>query len=84
MKDCNSGFRCFNRKALEKIDPESLESQGPSIIHEVLHRAHRKGLHIREVAITFTERKQGLSKLSLWRLFKGYFWILRLRFGESP
>jgi len=82
VRDCNSGFRCFRKEALEKIDARSLESQGPSIIHEVLDRAGRKGLRMAEIPITFTERKRGRSKLNLWRLFKGYLWILKLRWNN--
>src|SRR6185295_16463020 len=49
--DTNSGFRCFNRKALKAVDPASLSSAGPSVLHETLFRAVRAGLRIREVPI---------------------------------
>lgn len=78
--DCNSGFRCFNRRALEAVNVATLRSRGPSIVHEVLYRASRAGLRIREVPILFVERGRGQSKLSLWRLLQGYVWILKLRF----
>lgn len=79
VSDTNSGFRCYTRKALERINPESLRSSGPSIVHEVLFRAAKAGLKIREVPIEFIDRKKGKSKLSLLRLAAGYFWILRLK-----
>ncbi|MBI4422715.1 MAG: polyprenol monophosphomannose synthase [Elusimicrobia bacterium] len=77
--DTNSGFRAYSRKALEAVEPETLRSVGPSIVHEVLFRAARAGLSIREVPIQFIDRKAGLSKLTLARLAAGYLWILRLR-----
>jgi len=80
VRDSNSGFRCYSRQALRAIDPAALRSRGPSIIHEVLYRASKAGLRIREVPISFVDRKQGRSKLNLARLAAGYFWILRLRF----
>src|SRR5262249_32018503 len=43
VADTNSGFRCFSRAALEKIDPPSLKSKGPSIVHETLFRAISAG-----------------------------------------
>lgn len=77
--DCNSGFRAYTRRALEAIEPASLRSTGPSIVHEVLFRAARAGLRIKEVPIEFIDRKKGASKLTLARLAAGYLWILRLR-----
>lgn len=81
VRDTNSGFRAYTRKALEAVDPKTLRSRGPSIVHEVLYRAARAGLRLREVPIEFIDRKRGRSKLDLKRLAAGYFWILRLRLG---
>ncbi|MBI5209981.1 MAG: polyprenol monophosphomannose synthase [Elusimicrobia bacterium] len=79
VQDCNSGFRCFSRRALEVIRPETLKSAGPSIVHEVLFRAADAGLRIKEVPIEFVDRKKGDSKLDLWRLAAGYWWVLKIR-----
>jgi dolichol-phosphate mannosyltransferase len=81
VRDTNSGFRAFTRKALDVIEPSSLRSRGPSILHEVLFRAARRGLSVVEVPIEFVDRKKGHSKLNLRRLAAGYFWILRLWLG---
>ncbi len=81
VRDVNSGFRCFSRGAMKAVDPGSLRSVGPSIVHEALYRAARAGMRIAEVPIEFLDRKEGVSKLTLWRLGAGYFWILRLRLG---
>lgn len=80
VQDTNSGFRCFSRRALEVLEPETLRSLGPSIVHEVLFRAARRGLKISEIPVDFVDRKQGYSKLSFARLLSGYFWILKMRF----
>ncbi len=79
VRDTNSGFRCLSRKALQAVDPASLRSKGPSILHETLWRAARAGLTLCELPIEFVDRKQGRSKLSLLKLVDGYLWILRLR-----
>lgn len=76
--DTNSGFRAFSRAALQAVEPHALRSRGPSILHEVLFRATRAGLRIREIPIEFVDRKKGRSKLNLRKLAAGYFWILRL------
>jgi dolichol-phosphate mannosyltransferase len=79
VKDCNSGFRCFRRKVLEKINVDKIESGGPAIIQEVLFKAHLKGFRIKEIPITFVNRRLGKSKLGIRQLMQGYFIILRLK-----
>ncbi|OGR88261.1 MAG: hypothetical protein A3J74_01530 [Elusimicrobia bacterium RIFCSPHIGHO2_02_FULL_57_9] len=80
VADVNSGFRCFSRKALESLAPQSLKSRGPSILHESLFRAARAGLRIREVPIEFVDRRGGESKLNGLRLGAGFFWVLKMRY----
>lgn len=77
--DMNSGFRCLNRKALEAVDPDTLHSTGPSIVHEALYRVLRAGLRVEEVPIIFVDRAKGRTKLDLWKLIKGFAWLARLR-----
>ena len=79
VKDCNSGFRCFKRKVLEGINAKNLESKGPSIVQEVLFKAHLKGFKIKEMPITFVNRTKGRSKLGIPQLAAGYFMVLRLK-----
>lgn len=80
VKDCNSGYRCFKRGVLEKIKPEKLESKGPSIVQEVLFKAHLNKFRIKEIPITFINRTKGKSKLGLKQLAAGYFMVLKLKF----
>ena len=79
VKDCNSGFRCFKREVLEKINLEKLESKGPAIVQEVLFKAHLKGFEIKEIPITFFNRTRGHSKLGIPQLAQGYFMVLKLK-----
>jgi len=79
VKDCNSGYRCFKRKVLEKIKLEKLESKGPSIVQEVLFKAHLNKFRIKEIPITFVNRTKGKSKLGLKQLANGYFMVLKLK-----
>ncbi|MBI3035453.1 polyprenol monophosphomannose synthase [Candidatus Woesearchaeota archaeon] len=79
VKDCNSGFRCFKREVLEKINLQSLESKGPAIVQEVLFKAHLKGFKIKEMPITFVDREKGRSKLGIPQLAAGYFMVLKLK-----
>jgi len=79
VKDCNSGYRCFKRIVLERIDVQKLESKGPAIVQEVLFKAHLKGFKIKEIPITFVNRTKGKSKLGIPQLAAGYFMVLKLK-----
>lgn len=79
VRDCNSGFRAYRREVLERIDPSRLLSQGPSIVHEILYRAHLHHFRIAEVPVVFVDRQRGRSNLDLRKLIDGYLMVLRLR-----
>jgi dolichol-phosphate mannosyltransferase len=79
VRDCNSGFRAFRRSALEAIHVAQTFSPGPAIVHELLYKAHSKGLKFVEIPIEFVERELGESTLSFGTLLRSYFTILRLR-----
>ncbi|CAH0141515.1 polyprenol monophosphomannose synthase [Microbacterium foliorum] len=65
VSDVTSGFRGFRAETLRVIDASSTASNGYSFQIETLHRAHRSGLAIAEVPITFAEREHGQSKMSV-------------------
>ena len=79
VRDCNSGYRAFTAYSMTLIEPSTLTSAGPSIVHEVLLRAARRGLRIVEVPIRFVDRERGESQLTLGRLIDGFIRIFRFR-----
>jgi dolichol-phosphate mannosyltransferase len=79
VRDCNSGFRAFTRQALEKIGIDRIRARGPGIVQEILFKAHRQGLVLREVPIEFIERARGQSTLTMKTLMQGYWLVLSLR-----
>jgi dolichol-phosphate mannosyltransferase len=79
VHDVSSGFRCFRREVLEKIDLESLFSTGPSIVLEILYKAHRLGFTIAEVPIVFIDRKRGQTKLTGLTLWKTLLMAMRIK-----
>ncbi|MBX3731257.1 MAG: polyprenol monophosphomannose synthase [Verrucomicrobiae bacterium] len=83
VTDPTGGFKCFRRRTLEVIAPETVRSNGYSFQIELTHRVWRRGMRIAEVPIVFTDRFQGTSKISreivweaLWRV-----WTLWLEHG---
>lgn len=79
IRDCNSGFRCWRREALERIRVEETFSAGPAIVQELLFKAARAGVGIAEVPIDFANRRHGESTLTFGKLLTGYTTVLQLR-----
>ena len=82
VKDCNSGYRGFNREALESINIDELFSKGPAIVQEVLYKVHLKGCRIKEIPISFKNRTKGHSKLTVKELAAGYWVIIKLKLAN--
>lgn len=79
VSDCNSGFRCWRRSTLERIDVDKTFSPGPAIVQELLFKTARAGIPIAEVPIEFIDRVRGESTLNMGILLQGYTMVLRLR-----
>jgi hypothetical protein len=65
----------------ESIDPLSLKSTGPSIVHELLYKAFKNGFTIGEAPIEFIDRKHDQSKLTFKRLLNGLWMVIKIRQG---
>jgi glycosyltransferase involved in cell wall biosynthesis len=64
VRDATAGYRAFRREVLEEIDVATVCSDGYSFQLEVLLRTWRLGFRVVELPITFTERREGASKIS--------------------
>ena len=64
VRDLTGGFKCFRRAALEAIDLDALSAHGYAFQIETTYRIHRAGLRVKEVPITFVERRAGASKMT--------------------
>ncbi len=78
--DATSGFRCFRKNVLERIDLDKLKSTGPSIVEEINFHILKQGFKVKEVPIEFELRCAGSSKLNLIKVLDAFFTLLRLRF----
>lgn len=63
-RDLTGGFKAWRRDALAAIPLEKVSAQGYCFQIEMTLRAHRQGRRIREVPITFVDRRVGKSKMS--------------------
>jgi dolichol-phosphate mannosyltransferase len=66
VRDLTGGFKCFRREVLEAIGIEELHADGYGFQIELTYRALKAGFKVREVPITFRERRAGASKMSAW------------------
>lgn len=80
VNDPTSGYRCFNRYILEKINLNALKADNPFIVTEVLYRCHKENAKIKEVPIVFKDREKGTSKLGIGILISNLWKVLILRF----
>lgn len=65
VRDATAGFRVLSRRALESIDLDTIASHGYCFQIDVTRRIQDAGLTIREVPVTFVERRLGRSKMTL-------------------
>lgn len=64
VRDCTSGFKCFRRSLIQRIDLDRVRSDGYSFQIEMNFHAHCLGARICEVPIIFIDRRAGHSKMS--------------------
>ncbi len=82
VKDTTGGFVCYTRKALNIIDLKKIWFVGYAFQIEMKYAAHKCGMKIVEVPITFKDRVLGVSKMST-KIFKEAFWgVIELRINS--
>ncbi len=83
VRDLTGGFKCFRREVLEGIDLDSVRSHGYSFQVEMTLRAIQRGFAVREVPITFRDRRLGRSKMSPWIALEAMVVMPVLRYSRS-
>ncbi|HEX7313528.1 MAG TPA: polyprenol monophosphomannose synthase [Pyrinomonadaceae bacterium] len=83
VRDTTSGFRCYTRRALRVLLEGRVAGEGYAFLVEATYRARRAGLHVAEVPITFTDRREGQSKMSRKVILESILMPWRLRFGRK-
>ena len=80
VKDPTGGFKCFNRRVLEAIDLDKILSDGYAFQIEMNFRAWAKGFRLHELPIVFTDRVNGVSKMSRHIVWEAAWMGWRLHF----
>jgi dolichol-phosphate mannosyltransferase len=83
IKDGTAGFKCWNRRVLEAVDLDAVQSRGYSFQIEMNYRAWKAGFKCHEHSIVFIDRTVGQSKMSkniiyepIWMVWRLVFWNL--------
>jgi dolichol-phosphate mannosyltransferase len=82
VKDPTGGFKCFRRRVLETIDPDTITAKGYAFQIEATWRAKRAGFRVVEIPITFNERVSGTSKMSRRIVLEAVTRVPLLRLGR--
>jgi dolichol-phosphate mannosyltransferase len=72
IQDATAGFKCFRRIVLETIDLRNIRFIGYAFQIEMKFTAVKHGFKVVEVPIIFTDRTEGVSKMST-RIFREAF-----------
>jgi len=82
VQDATAGFVCFSRKVLEKIPLDTIKFVGYAFQIEMKFKAILYGFKVVEVPIIFTDRTEGVSKMSTRIFREAFFGVIQLKVGS--
>jgi len=82
LTDLTAGYKCFRRELLERIDLDSIQSNGYSFQIEVNYLVWKSGFRIKEIPIIFIERTIGESKITGGIVREAVWRVWAVKFGH--
>jgi dolichol-phosphate mannosyltransferase len=82
VRDTTAGFKCYKAKVLETIDLDKIKFVGYAFQIEMKYTAWKLGFKIKEVPIVFTDRTEGVSKMSKGIIKEAFLGVLQMRFKK--
>ena len=82
VNDPTAGFVCYRRKVLETLDLDKIRFIGYAFQIEMKYAARTLGFKIIEVPITFTDRIEGISKMSGGIIKEAVFGVVQMRWSS--
>jgi dolichol-phosphate mannosyltransferase len=79
INDPTAGFVCYKREVLHTINLDEIKFVGYAFQIEMKFAAWKLGFRIKEVPITFIDRKIGVSKMNKGILKEGVFGVLKIQ-----
>lgn len=81
ISDYTNGFRCYRRKAFERINFNKIRSQGFIVLSEIIYHIYKNGGSIGEIPFVFKYYNINPSNLNSKEITEAFFTILRLKFN---
>ena len=79
IHDSTAGFKCYKKKILQTIELDKIQFVGYAFQIEMKFKAWKYGFRIVEVPVIFTDRKEGVSKMSGGIFFEAMFGVLQMK-----
>lgn len=79
IHDTTAGYVCYKRKVLETINLDKVKFIGYAFQIEMKFKTYLKKFNIIEVPVVFTDRTQGVSKLSSGIISEAIFGVIAMR-----
>ncbi|MDP2585748.1 MAG: glycosyltransferase [Candidatus Levybacteria bacterium] len=80
ITDYTNGYRCYRRKALERINLNFFYSKGFIVLSEIIYRIHKKGGSFFEIPFNFTFNQKNKSNFSFSEIKEAFVTILKLKY----
>jgi dolichol-phosphate mannosyltransferase len=79
VRDLTSGFKCYSRNALARIEWQKFKVDGYGFQIQSVYSVYKAGLHLKEIPIIFVERRAGESKMSKKIIWEAWWLVWKLR-----
>jgi dolichol-phosphate mannosyltransferase len=79
VQDPTAGFMCYKREVLDSINLDEISFVGYAFQIEMKFAAWKLGFKIKEVPITFIDRKTGYSKMNKGIIKEGVIGVLKIQ-----
>ncbi len=82
IHDTTAGFKCYNRKVLQSIKLDKIRFVGYAFQIEMKFTAWKMGYTIVEIPIIFTDRTEGVSKMSKGIFKEAVFGVISMKINS--
>ena len=79
IKDATAGFKCYRRSALQKVPLNKIRFVGYAFQIEMKYTLSKYGFTIVEIPIIFTDRSEGISKMTTSIFREAFFGVIQMR-----
>jgi dolichol-phosphate mannosyltransferase len=82
IQDATAGFKCYTKRVLETINFDKIKFVGYAFQVEMKFTAIKHGFNVVEVPIIFTDRTEGVSKMSSKIFREAFLGVIELKINS--